>query len=482
MDQPGLQNPRPQVPYCGCLGLFTPCFQCLNVVLVPGKYPETGVHKIYGRKSMRITNSPLVFPDASYLGQKQKLPNEGLAPSSNRLSVVRAASLENPARPELEVLEKGIQPGRNDGVERRAERVIQNIGTAIEGKNTWYLDFLLAIGVRIWELGVGIGNESLLEFLAKSGMMLLKKTIELGYPDGTGRLARAWTKALLWTVRERNRPDIARRMLELCVGKFQSLVDEGRDQEAEDLVYAAIEILLATAETENQILLGLFLDVFITAFEQLMDGRFEKRTLKVIDGYATKFRTALPQRNCKEGAEARTIAIAGILALRNAVENNKMKVAQHFTNIYQEILQWVFDSGAAKEILLQLELHNMLVSSVTEICLPDEVLLLCSCLLQKETTDDNWRKPSREIVSYAVIQVLTVAEDEGRFGVLEAHMESWVKGILRARPGESTRENIRYIFEVARDEGVPRPSSSETLNRSLERIIMKIDGISEVGA
>ena len=40
------------------------------MVLVPGKkYPETGLHKIYGRKSVRITNSPLVFLDISCLGQ-----------------------------------------------------------------------------------------------------------------------------------------------------------------------------------------------------------------------------------------------------------------------------------------------------------------------------------------------------------------------------------------------------------------------------
>ena len=399
--------------------------------------------------------------------------------SSNRLSVVRTASLDNLALRELEVLEKEINLGRNNGVERGAKRVIDNIETAIGRKNTRYLDFLLAIGVRAWELSVGIGNESFLEFLTKTGMMLLKKTIELGYPDGTGRLARAWAKALLWTVREGNRPNIARRMLELCIGNFQNLVDEGRDQEAEDLVYTGIEILLATAETENQILLSLFLDVFITAFEQLMDGRFEKRTLKIIDGYATKFRTALPHRNCKEGAEARTLAIAGLLALRNAVENNKMKVAQHLTNIYKEILQWMFKSGQAAEILLELELDNIGVSSGTEICLSDEALLLGSCLLRMETTDENWRRLSRELVSYAVIQILTVAETEGRFDTLEAHMESWTKEILRARPGESTRENIRYVFEVARDDSVPQPSAA--LMDSLERIIMKVDGISEVG-
>ena len=33
------------------------------------KYPETGIRKIYGRKSVRITNSLLVFPDTSCLGQ-----------------------------------------------------------------------------------------------------------------------------------------------------------------------------------------------------------------------------------------------------------------------------------------------------------------------------------------------------------------------------------------------------------------------------
>ena len=38
-------------------------------LLVPGKmYPEAGIRKIYGRNSVGITNSPLVFPDTSCLG------------------------------------------------------------------------------------------------------------------------------------------------------------------------------------------------------------------------------------------------------------------------------------------------------------------------------------------------------------------------------------------------------------------------------
>ena len=398
--------------------------------------------------------------------------------SSNRLPIERTATLDNSARRELEVMQKEIKLGRIDGVQRAAERVIRNIGTAIESKNTWYLNVLLAAGVKSFEIAVGVGNESFLEFLAKSGMVLLKKTIELGYSDATVRLARAWAKALLWTVMEGDRPNIARRMLELCVGHFQDLVDQGRDKDAEELVYAAIEMILAVAETENPKLLSLSLDVFVAVLEQLMDGRFEERTLRIIDGYVTKFKTALSQRNCKEGMEARTLAIAGLLALKNAFENKKVKVAQNFTNVCKEILQWLFESGQAAGILLQLELNNMPVSSVMEICLPEELLLLGICLLQMETTDGNQRKISRELVSYVVIQVLTSVEAAHRLDTIEAHIESWAKGILRARPGASTREDIRYVFEVVRDESVPQPSAA--LMDSLERIIMKIDRISEV--
>ena len=398
---------------------------------------------------------------------------------SNRLPVVRTATLDNSARRELEVLEKEIKLGRTDGVERGAGRVIQNIVAAIENRNTWYLKIVLASGVKTFEIAVGVGNESFLEFLTKTGMMLLKKTIELGYSDATVRISRAWAKALLWTVMEGDRPNIARRMLELCVGHFQDLVDQGKDKDAEELVYAAIEILVAIAETENRKLLSLSLDVFVTILEQLMDGRFEERTLQIIDGYEAKFRTALPQKNCKEGAEARSIAIVGLLGLRNAVENKKMKVVQRLTNIYKGILQWMFESGQAAEILLQLELHSTSVSSEMELCLSEEVLLLGTCLLRMETTDDNLRKISRELVLYVVIQVLGVAETASRFDTIEAHMESWAKGILQARPGASTRGDIRYVFEAARDESVHPPSAA--LMDPLARIIMKIDGISEVG-
>ena len=399
--------------------------------------------------------------------------------SPNEPSLVRSATLDNPARRELEELEKEMKLGRTDGVEQRTKRIIQNIVSAIERKNTRYLEFLLAIFVRTFELSIRIGNERFLEFFTNAGMMLVKKTIELGYSDGTRLLARAAANSLLWAVKGGDRPNIARRMLELCIGNFQGLVDEGRDKEAEELIYTGIEILLAVAEIENPKLLSLSLDVFVSIFEQLIDGRFEKRTLKIIDGYATKFKTALPQRNRKKRAEARAIAIVGFPALRNAVENKKMKVVQHFTELYREILRWIFENGQAAEILLQLELHNTPVSSATEICLSEELLFLGTCLLQMETTDDNLRKISRELVADGVIQVLMVAETARKFEAIEAHIESWAIGILRARPGGSTRADIRYIFEVARDESVPQPS--EALRMSLERIITKIDGISEVG-
>ena len=43
----------------------------LGRILVPGKieYPETGIRKIYARKSVPVTNPPLVFPDTSRLGR-----------------------------------------------------------------------------------------------------------------------------------------------------------------------------------------------------------------------------------------------------------------------------------------------------------------------------------------------------------------------------------------------------------------------------
>ena len=381
---------------------------------------------------------------------------------------------DNSAGRELEVLEKEIELS---GVEQAAKTVIQKIGTAIES-NTWYLPILLAAGAKAIGLAAGVRNESFLGFLAKSGMTLLQKTIELGNSDATARLASVCAQALLWTVVEWDSPDITRRMLELCVGDFQDLVDQDKDKNAEELVYAAIEVLLAIAETKNRKLLNISLDVFVPTLDQLMGGRFEERTLKIIDGYVAKFRTALPQ---KEVAEARNMAIVGLLGFRSAVENKKMKVAQHLTNIYKGILQWMFDSGEAQKILLQLDLDNIPVSSATEIVLFDEALLLGSCLLQMETTDDNLRKTSRELVSSAVIQVLMVAETEGKFDAAEAHIESWGKEILRTRPGEDTRENVRYIFEVARDEGVPQGSSSAKLKMLLETIIKKIDGISEVG-
>ena len=399
--------------------------------------------------------------------------------SPDEPSLVRTATLDSPARRELEELEKEMKLGRTDGVEQRSKRIIQNIVSAIEKQNTRYLDFLLTIVVRVFELSVRIGNERFLEFFTNSGMMLVQKTIELGYSDGTRLIARAAAKSLLWAVQEGDRPNIARRMLELCIGNFQGQIDEGRDQEAEELLYTGIEILIAVAEIENPKLLSLSLDVFIAIFEQLLDGRFENRTLKILDGYATKFKAAFPQRNQKKRAEARAIAIVGFVGLRNAVENKKMKVVQYFIDLFREILPWIFESGQAAEILIQLESNNMRVSSLAEICFSEELLLLGTCLLQMETTDDNLKKISRELVVYVAIQALTVAETARKFEAIEAHIESWAKGILRARPGGSTREDIRYVFEVARDESVPQPSA--TLKMSLERIIMKIDQISEVG-
>lgn len=45
---------------------------CFLLVVLGKRYPETGLRKIYGRKSVHITNSPLVFPYTSCLGQVSK--------------------------------------------------------------------------------------------------------------------------------------------------------------------------------------------------------------------------------------------------------------------------------------------------------------------------------------------------------------------------------------------------------------------------
>ncbi|RPB03801.1 ankyrin [Choiromyces venosus 120613-1] len=409
------------------------------------------------------------------------LEDAGYSPFDRR-PVEQSATLDDHAIQGLNVFEKEIELGRIDGAHRRAGRIIRNISSAIERKNSRCLGFLLAVGVEAFEVAVKSGNENFLEFLTKTGMMLLKKTVVPKPSDETVQLSRAWAKALLWTVGEGDRPNIARRMLELCVGDFQGLVDEGRNQDAEELVYAAIEILLATTEIENPKLIGIFLDVFIAALEKLMDGRFEKRTLEIIDEYATKFRDALIRNNStKDRARARVLAIAGSLALRNAVENQKVKVTQHLTKMYKEILQWIVESGQATDLLIQLGSYvDNQTSPATEICLMQEALLVVTCLLQMETEDQNWRKIFRGLVSGILIQILTAAETIRKLDAVEAHVELWAKGIVRARPGGSIKEHIRFVFEVTRDESTPPPS--ERLRVSLERIIIRINGISKVDA
>ena len=41
----------------------------MEILVLGKKYPEAGIRKIYGRKSMHITKSGGVFPDTSCLGQ-----------------------------------------------------------------------------------------------------------------------------------------------------------------------------------------------------------------------------------------------------------------------------------------------------------------------------------------------------------------------------------------------------------------------------
>ena len=68
------------IPYC--------------TVLVLGKmYPETGIRKIYGRISLRITNLLLVFPDTSYLGQVRVNAAVTLRPHGSRELARRSSVL-----------------------------------------------------------------------------------------------------------------------------------------------------------------------------------------------------------------------------------------------------------------------------------------------------------------------------------------------------------------------------------------------------
>lgn len=408
----------------------------------------------------------------------QLLGDAGRTPF-DRLPVARTATLDDLATRRVDVFTEEAERGRIHGVEQEAARVFQNLMRAIERKNSRSVDFLLSFAVRGFQAAVRFGNENILESFSLLAGRFLGKMILLQHSDETRRISRAWAKALVWTVREGDRPNIARRMLGLGSEILQRHVDEGRYEDAEECVFIGLELFFAVAETENPKLLGIFLDLIISNMEQLLDGPFKNQTLRIVDGYTTKFRAALLQRNSKkEGARARALAIAGLLGLRTAIENKNIHVTQNLTTIWKELLDWIFDSGQAADILCQLESHDIPVSSGMDICVSEEILLLGACLLQMETTDQNWRITFRELVSTVIIRILNVAENARKFDVIEAHMESWAKGILRARPGGSTREDIRYVFEVARDESVPQASA--TLKMSLERIIKRIDEISEV--
>lgn len=241
----------------------------------------------------------------------------------------------------LDLVEHEVSKGRLPGVKKRVEKIKADMITAILTKNKKKLGWCLNIGVHAFKMAISLENEDFLEFLVNVGMTIAQEAVARKYTEGLRIIVVAWTKALLAAIDE-HKASLVQRTLKLCVKDLKTLIANGKDENAADLVIVGIEIYLQMCRVKNQQLVRMVAKIWVEAVEDLVDGAFGESLLDIVRKYAQDWVGAVQNQ---DATEVRAIGEAGIEALFAAAERGRKEVIREFTPIYVIQLQEVFYTG-----------------------------------------------------------------------------------------------------------------------------------------
>lgn len=297
----------------------------------------------------------------------------------------RASELDKATVYAIGLIEKEVKKGRLPGVEKRAEKVVEEFRKAIANGNKRTLKVLFEIGFGAFKAAVRAGREGFLHFVVEKGMVILQMAAQKGYQEGVEILSKSYTKALTFVLDE-GKPVLVEKLLFECVKGLKVLIEDERDDDVRDLEVAAIEIFFAVVDSKHDKLIKIMAKVWVEAFEEFMSPKFRKDLMKLIRTFAAKWIAEIRQRK----AEKVTLwAKASAEALFAAVVGKQKGVVETLSYIFTQILQQVFaeESKDAVFWLLDIgkrELSQVDVSGMDQIQAEKTVLLAAEFLLATE--------------------------------------------------------------------------------------------------
>lgn len=358
---------------------------------------------------------------SDHLAMMEILKSSG-AVSTGSAPLRRASQLDKATIYGIGLVEKEIKKGRIAVVERRAEKLIKQFLDAVATRNGRSLDVLLQIGLNLFQLAVRSGHEGFQLLIVRTAMMILQAAVKKEYCKGVETLSKLYTTALTFALDER-KPQLVERLLSECVKGIKSLIDDGKDGDAEDLTNAGIEIFSAVIESRNEQLIEIMARQWVEVVEGLLSGTFEKNLLQVIEGFACKLIAAVEKRDT---AKVSILARMAKEALFAAVSGKRKRAVRCLSNLFAKYLQQIFDyepSDVATWLCdeAKLELFQVDAPRVDEGQVKIMLLFWADFLLATESAGRQGRdcQTTQTRLLELSVPYLKAAEDAGLLGVIE---------------------------------------------------------------
>lgn len=397
----------------------------------------------------------------------------------------RASKLDEATEYAMELIEKEVRKGRLSGVEKRAEKVIQEFLKAIDNGNKRTLNVLFEIGFRAFKVAVKTGREGFLHFVVEKGMVILQMAVHKDFQDGVEILTKSYTKALTYVLDE-GKPVLVEKLLFECVKGFKTLIEDGKDESVRDLETAAIEILFAVVESGNEVLIGIMAKVWVEAFEEFTNPKFIKDLMQLIRIFGDKWIISIRRRDTKR---VTLWAKASAEALFYAIIGGQKRVVEMLSYILTQILQKALGQEPEDTVrwLLSVgrkEISQIGVQGMSQTQAERTVTLAAEFLLATEL--GNRHKDGQDCLTTQmklldlIEPVLSTLEDAGFLEIIEQTIQRLGSGKLDDCDDKTTLRTleIRYsgvLDAIIRARG--KTSLGEALNRAKLAVKSHADSI-----
>lgn len=242
---------------------------------------------------------------------------------------------------EVELTKHSVSKGGQAVFGWQLKRFRSEVHGGLFSKNEKKLRWALKVSVPYFESAVKLGREGLVIAVVDVAMGIVQDAVESGYETGLTMVMTAWTKALLTVIND-GKKCLVERALQVCIGKFKTLIEEDKWLDAKNLMVAGIELYIQMCQTGSQELVELVAKVWAKAGDDMMKWAFRVEIIAILDFYCIDWAKAAEQRN---SVKVNAVGTAGLGLLLAAVGPiNARELSREITTHFLAILQTVMHS------------------------------------------------------------------------------------------------------------------------------------------